>query len=127
MARDNDLNGKRGGKRPAQSPISDRQKKLAEEDARNRAEEARLQRMLQSAPKVREELVRKQRDEFIKRKAKVVHIDGPVDRRFEATALPRPAKARKMRKDRTLSQLLFVLLVVGFCLSLYYAFRVMGR
>ena len=122
MARNNE----RSGKRPAESAISDRQKQLAAEEARNKAEDARIERMLQSAPKKREELVKKQRDEFIKRKAKVVRIDGPVDRRFDAT-VPRPAKLRKMQKDRTFSQLLSILLFIVLCLTLYYAFRVMGR
>lgn len=123
MARNNE----RSGKRPAESSISDRQKQLATEEARNKAEEARIQRMLQSAPQKREELVKKQRDEFIKRKAKAVHIDGPVDRRFDASLPPRPAKLRKMQKDRTFSQLLSVLLFIVLCLALYYAFRVMSR
>ena len=122
MARKNDRNGKS----PQTSAIAAHQKRLAEEDARIKAEEARLNRMLEAAPKKRAELVRKQRDEFIKRKAKVVHLDGPVDRRFDALPIPRAGRGPKMRKDRTFSQLLCVVLVVGLCLSLYYAFRVMG-
>ena len=127
MARSNERPSKTAATRPAQSAISDRQKRLAEEDARNRAEEERIKRMLEAAPKKREELAKKQRDEFIKRKTKVVHLDRPVDNRFDAIAVARPSRGRKMRKERTFSQVLFVLLVIAFIISLYYAFRVMGR
>lgn len=115
-----------GGKRGSNSPISDRQKRLAEEEARIRAEEERLKQLLSQAPKKREELVRKQRDEFIKRKSTVVHIEGPVDRRYDAVTA-RPARSRKMHKDRTLGQLFFVVLLIALGLALYHAFRVMGR
>lgn len=115
-----------GGKRGGNSPISDRQKRLAEEEARIKAEEERLKQLLSQAPKKREELVRKQRDEFIKRKSTVVHIEGPVDRRYDAVAA-RPSRSRKMHKDRTLGQLFFVVLLIALGLALYHAFRVMGR
>ena len=49
MARKNDRNGKS----PETSAISAHQKRLAEEDARIKAEEARLHRMLEAAPKKR--------------------------------------------------------------------------
>ena len=112
-------------KRPADSAISERQKQLIAEAARNKAEEARLQRMVDAAPKKREELVKKQRDEFLNRKGRVVQLEGTVDHRLDALTA-RPARDPRVRKDRTFSQLLFVLLVVAFCLSLYYAFRVIG-
>ena len=115
-----------GGKRGGNSPISDRQKRLAEEEARIKEEEERLKQLLSQAPKKREELVRKQRDEFIKRKSTVVHVEGPVDRRYDVVA-ERPARGRKMHKDRTLGQLFFVVLLITLGLALYHAFRVMGR
>jgi hypothetical protein len=127
MARSNERPGKDGGKRQAQSAITDRQRRLAEEDAKIRAEEERIKRMLDSAPKKREELAKKQRDEFIKRKTKVVQIDRPVDNRFDAITAARPTRSRKMRKERTFSQLLTLLLFIVLILALYYAFRVMGR
>jgi hypothetical protein len=127
MARSNERPSKTAATRPSQSAISDQQKRLAEEDAHNRAEEARIKRMLEGAPKKREELAKKQRDEFIKRKTKVVHLDRAVDNRFDAVAVSRPGRGRKMRKERTFSQILFVLLVITFFIALYYAFRVMGR
>ena len=126
MARSNE-HPEKGRPRPAQSAITDRQRRLAEEDAKIRAEEDRIKRMLDAAPKKREELAKKQRDEFIKRKTKVVQIDRPVDTRFDAITISRPTRARKMRKEKTFSQVLFILLLISFVLSLYYAFRVMGR
>jgi hypothetical protein len=117
----------RSPKKGDSSPISARQKSLAEEDTRIKAEEERIKKMLQNAPKKREELVRKQRDEFIKRKTKVVHIDRPIDKRFDAITDVRPARPRKMRKDRSFSQLLSILLFLALCIALYYAFRVIGH
>ncbi len=124
MAKSSD-HSSRDGKRGGNSPISDRQSKLAEEDARIKAEQERIQRLLSQAPKKREELVRKQREEFIKRKSTVVHVEGPVDRRFDAVAA-RPVRNRKMQKDRTPGQIIFVVLLITLGLALYYAFRVMG-
>ena len=127
MARNNERPSKNTAPRPSQSAISDQQKRLAAEEARNRAEEARIKQMLEAAPKKREELAKKQRDEFIKRKTKVVHLDRAVDNRFDAIAVSRPGRGRKLRKERTFSQIIFVLLVVTFFIALYYAFRVMGH
>ena len=126
MARSNERPSKNAAARPSQSAISDQQKRLADEDARNRAEEARIKRMLEAAPKKREELAKKQRDEFITRKTKVVQLDRAVDNRFDAITVARPGRSRKMRKERTFSQVLFVLLLITLIVCLYWAFRVMG-
>jgi hypothetical protein len=127
MARSNERPSKNAAPRPSQSAISDQQKRLAEEDARNRAEEARIKRMLEGAPKKREELAKKQRDEFIKRKTKVVSLDRPVDNRFDAITAARPARGRKIRRERTFSQVLSVVLLITLAVCIYWAFRVMVR
>ncbi len=119
MARDNDRNKKR----PEPSAISDRQKRLAEEDARNKVEEARLRQMLQAAPAKREELIKKQRDDLIERKSKVVHLDGPIERRFDGITGPRTKRSRRAPRGHTFSQLFCLLLFIILCISLYYAFR----
>jgi hypothetical protein len=113
------------GKDKGSSPLDAKQKELAEQEAKLRAEMERHQRLIEKAPEIAKEQARRRREELINRASRTEagsRVALP-DRRhgFELNAAL-PARHKALRAERNQGRLLFFTLLFVLAAVLYWAY-----
>src|SRR3954468_11463615 len=101
------------GKAKAPSPIDEKARALAEQEAQLRAQMESVQKLIEEAPKIAEEQRKLRREELINRASRTEARSGSraalPDRRFEANVAA-PAQRRRLRAERRQGRLTFFFL-----------------
>ncbi len=115
----------RGRAREA-TPIDAAQRRVAEQEAQLQAQMQRCQKVLDLAPKIKEERRKVLQEEARARVARIEGRFGSIsalpDRRYELNA-GAPAKHRRLRAERNRGRFMFFILFLALCgavASLYY-------
>jgi hypothetical protein len=113
----------------ASSPLDDKARALAEQQAKLREEIERNERLIKEAPKIRKEQERVRREELIKRASRTdarrgsrVALHDPRHG-FELNAAM-PARVKSLRAERRRGRFLFFVLLCTFAAVLYWAYFV---
>src|SRR4051812_12543608 len=97
------------------TPLDAKQRAIAEQEAKLLAQEARLKRLIEEAPKLKKERERAQREQFITRASRTEQGPRPraalPDSRYELNA-GAPAKMRRLRAERNRGRNTFFLLLL---------------
>lgn len=108
------------------TPLTAKQRAIAEQEAKLRAQVERYQKLIEEAPKLAKERQRVQREQFINRASRTETRPGSrtslPDRRYDLN-VGTPARQRRLRSERNRGRMtFFVLLLVlaGAVLWLYY-------
>ena len=116
------------GKNKTPSPIDEKARALAEQEAELRAKMASVQKLIEEAPKIAEAQARQRREELINRASRTDARPGCrtalPDRRFEANVAV-PAQRRRLRAERRQGRLTFffwLLTLAGLMTWAYYTF-----
>lgn len=113
---------------PRQSPLDGRRRDLAARERQLRDRMTNLQRMLEDAPKKRQEVVRREREEFMRRAVSWDRREsGPmaVDHRFPVELGRVGGRARRIEKRR--AKLHFAALCVLLAVALYLLVQFVAR
>lgn len=103
----------------AATPLDDRQRILAEEEAKLRQKMEQYQKLIEDAPKIAKERARQRRDELITRASRTDARPGSraalIDRRYyEVNVAAQPVRQRSLRSERHQGRMLFFLLLIVF-------------
>lgn len=115
--------GARAGAPKPLTPLDAKQKALLETEAQLRSRTEELERLIESAPKRREELERKRREEVLVGNQTLFSGAALRDRRYDvAVADTPPVSSRRLRSERRDGRflflvLLFVLLALGLSIA----------
>jgi len=112
------------------TPLDEQARALAETEAKLRAEMERHRRLIEDAPKIREEQKRVRREQLIKKRS------SSEGRRNSRVALhdPRhgfelnaaiPARQKSLRAERQRGRFLFFILLCTFALVVYWAYFIL--
>jgi hypothetical protein len=111
----------------AGSPLDERRRSLAEEEAKLREQMEQNQKLIEDAPKIARERARQRREELITRATRTDARPGSkaalIDRRFYEVNVAAPAQHRRLRAERRQGRLTFFLLLIvfsGVIFWLYY-------
>jgi hypothetical protein len=118
------------GKDKAPSPIDEKARALAEQEAQLRAKMESCQKLIEEAPKLAEEQRKLRREELINRASRTEARHGSraalPDRRFGYEAnVAAPAQRRRLRAERRQGRLTFFILLLtlaGLVSWAYYTF-----
>jgi len=113
-----------------ETPFEARRRELAEQEANLKAATARHESFIKKAPKIAEEIQKKQRENFLHNASRIDRGGGRggvtlPDNRYlngEATIAP-----RSRRRDRQQGKWLFFLLVAGLFIALWMFWEAMWR
>ena len=110
------------GKKPAPpvrggTPLDARQKLVAEQEAKLRAQMDKYQQLIENAPRLAKERAKAQREQFVTRAARTEQTGRPraaaPSRRYELNA-GAPAKERRLRAERNQGRMMFFVLLLVF-------------
>ena len=108
------------------SPLDEKQRALAEAQAKLEAEIARQQQVILEAPKRAKEIQLRQRDEFINRASRTEARAGSrvalPDRRYDQLNTVVPMRQRGLRAERRRGRLMFFVLLMTFCALVYWLY-----
>jgi hypothetical protein len=102
--------------------------KKQELEAREAAIKARLSQtkeFLEKAPTLKAEAQRKQQQEVLNRFNRPVRIEGPVDFQLEFVSSKGKRPPRKLRRERTRTPWVTMVLLVVFAVVIYFSWRAM--
>jgi hypothetical protein len=112
---------------PGNTPIDSRQKAIAEEEEKLRAQMEKYQRLIEDAPKLAAERARARREEFVTRAARTEARGRPraalPDRRYELN-VGAPARQRRLRAEKNEGRTTFFVLlpIFGLVVAWLYFF-----
>ncbi len=116
-------------KKPASrdTPLDSAQRKIAEEEAKLQAKVQRFERLIQEAPKIKQERQRIQREQFISRasraESRAVSPAALPDRRMYELNAGAPNHHKKLRAERNRGRLTFFILLALFaCVAAWVYF-----
>jgi hypothetical protein len=112
------------------TPLDSAQKKIAEEEAKLQAKMQRYEKLIQEAPKIKQERQRIQREQFISRasraESRAVSPAALPDRRMYELNAGAPYQHKRLRAERNRGRLtFFILLAVFGCVAawVYFTFK----
>jgi len=105
------------------SPIQSKQQQLAQMEAQLKAKLGKTQEFLGKVPALKDEVKKKQQREIVDRFNRPARLEGPADFRLDFVAGKKPAKPRKLRRERSKAPLISLLLLVTFIVVAYYAWK----
>ena len=107
------------------SPLDERARALAEQEAKLRAEMAKHERLIEKAPEIKKEQQKRQRDEFVNRasrnEGRTASRATLKDPRYELNNTI-PARQRSLRSERQRGRLLFFVLLMVFAAVAYWGY-----
>ncbi len=105
-----------------ETPFEARRRELAEQEASLKAATARHESFIKKAPKIAEEIQKKQRENFLHNASRIDSRGQslPDDRYLHGDAAVPP---RARRRDRQQGKLLFFLLIAGLFISAWWAWQ----
>ncbi|MGV3533668.1 MAG: hypothetical protein ACO1QR_14970 [Chthoniobacteraceae bacterium] len=111
------------------TPLNAKQRAIAEQEAKLKAQEEKLQRLIAEAPKIAKERERVRREQFISRASRTEARPGShaalPDRRYDLN-VGVPAKQRRLRAERNRGRMTFFILLLVLAASvlwLYYTIQ----
>lgn len=112
------------------TPLDAKQRAIAEQEAKLKAQEEKLQRLIAEAPKIAKEREKARREQFISRASRTesrpgAHHAALPDRRYDLN-VGVPAKQRRLRAERNRGRMTFfilLLVLVACVLWLYYTIQ----
>jgi hypothetical protein len=111
--------------KPADTPLDAKQKAIAEQEAKLRAQVERYQRLIEEAPKRAAEQARAQREQFIKRASRTEQgarsRAALPDSRYELNA-GAPAKMKKLRAERNRGRNTFFILILVLAVAILWLY-----
>ena len=109
------------------TPLDTRQRAIAEQEAKLRAEMERCRKVIEDGPRLAEERQRRNQEEFVRRKsrteARPASRAALPDHRYELTSAA-PLPRRRLRSERQQGRFMFFVLLIIFTAvvcTLYYA------
>jgi hypothetical protein len=110
----------------AGSPLDDRRRSLAEEEAKLREQMEQHQKLIEDAPKIARERARQRREELITRATRTDARPGSkaalIDRRFYEANVAAPAQRLRMRAERRQGRLTFFMLLIVFSAVIFWLY-----
>jgi hypothetical protein len=110
--------------RAADTPLSARQKAIAETEAKLKATVERYERLIEEAPKRAEAQKKAQREQFLKRAAQTGRANSQaalVDSRYELNA-GAPAKMRKLKAEKARGRNTFFILLLVLAAAVFWLY-----
>jgi len=108
----------------SETPLSAKQKAIAETEAKLKEKMERYQRLIEEAPMRAEQQKKAQREQFLKRAAQTGHRNSSaalVDRRFELNA-GAPAKVRKLKAEKSRGRNTFFILLLVLAAAVFWLY-----
>ena len=105
------------------SPIHSKQQQLAQQEAQLKSQLNRTQKFLEKVPALKDEAQKKQQREIFDRFNRPARLEGPVDFRLDFVAAKRAKPPRKLRKERSKTPIVTLMLLVIFFVVAYFAWR----
>lgn len=100
----------------SETPLTEKQQELAQQEAKLRADMQKLERMIAEAPRVAEEVSRRQREELLERASQESsRLDVSMalqDKRYGESRHSN-GRRRSLRKERREGRIIFLVLVVA--------------
>lgn len=106
-----------------ESPIQSKQQQLAQMEEQVKARLSKTQNFLGKVPALKEEVQKKQQREIVDRFNRPARIEGPVDFRLDFVAAKNVGPAKKLRKERSKTPLVTLVLLVAFVVVAYFAWK----
>ena len=122
---------KPGSPAKAATPLDARQRAIAEQEAKLRAEMERCKKVIEEAPKIAEAQARQRREEFISRQSRTAARPAsraalPDIRYGLNNPLPEPRR-RTLRSERQQGRLMFFVLLLIFTGVVYWVYYTVTR
>jgi hypothetical protein len=111
----------------SQSPIQTRQQELDLLAEQLKERLARTQDFLKKAPEVKSEAERRQQRAIFERFSRPPRIEGPGDYRIDFVSGQSKKRPPRLRKERSKTPLVTLLLLIVFCCVAYYAWRALWQ
>lgn len=114
-------------KLPMESPIRSRQQQLAQQEEHVKARLNQTREFLDKVPALKDEAEKKQQRQIIDRFNHPARLQGPTDFRLNFDQGKNSHPPRKLRKERSKTPLLTLLLLVTFVVVAYYAWKALWQ
>jgi hypothetical protein len=114
------------GKEKSPTPLDEKARALAEQQAKLEAEIARQQQVIKEAPERAKVIQQRRREELINRASRTEARPGSrvalPDRRFNELNVAVPARQKGLRAERRRGRLMFFVLLLTFCGVVYWLY-----
>ena len=118
---------KAAARKANQTAIEAKKRELEHQTEKLRAKLSETKDFLDKAPALQAEVQRKQQRAIIERYQRPARIEGPADFRAELVGTRRYKPPKRLRKERSIAPFVTLLLLIGFCAVMYYAWRVLWQ
>ena len=109
------------------SPIQSKKQELERHADQLRAQLSQTRDFLDKAPAMIAEVQRKQQRAIIERYHRPSPIEGPADFRLEFVRNRNTKPPKRLRRERSKAPFVTLLLLVGFCIVVYYGWHVLWQ
>ena len=116
---------KAAAKKANHSAIEAKKRELERKAEQVKAKLNETQEFLDKAPALQAEVQHKQQRAIIERYQRPARIEGPADFRAELVGTRKHRPPKRLRKERSKAPFVTLLLLIGFCAVMYYAWRVL--